>query len=170
MSSINQNLSLFIPYVFINITQQRIASIVENANLGIIDHVDFIRKTDKNNKPYHAVYIHFARWFNNSIAENFQERVMNPDKEARIVYDDPWHWIVLQNTGAKAEVVLSKSEQTQFVSSDYVSILEEKLAAAEKRIVELQKIAQLFQTEKLKAQAQDLDLQNVCVDWKNARI
>ena len=161
MSSINQNLSLFIPYVFINITQQRIASIVENANLGIIDHVDFIRKTDKNGKPYHAVYIHFALWFNNSIAENFQERIMNPDKEARIVYDDPWHWIVLQNTGAKSEVVLPKSEQTQFVSSDYVSILEEKLAAAEKRIVELEKIAQLFQTEKLKAK--DLDLQNVYI-------
>lgn len=143
MSSIMQNLSLFIPYVFANITEERVARVFENNHLGIVDHVDFVRKTDKNGKPYHAVYIHFSHWFNNSTVENFQERVMNPDKEARVVYDDPWFWIVLQNTGAKV-----KAEETEFVSSDYAAILEKKLAETEKRLEELeesswQRIAEL---------------------------
>jgi len=144
MSSIMQNLSLFIPYVFANITQERIARVFENNHLGVVDHVDFIPKTDKNGKAYHAVYVHFSHWFNNSVAENFQERVTNPDKEARVVYDDPWYWIVLQNTGAKAV----KSEETELVSSDYAAILEKKLAETEKRLADLeesswQRIAEL---------------------------
>ena len=128
-----QNLSLFIPYVFANITQERIARVFENNHLGVVDHVDFVRKTDKNGKAYHAVYVHFSHWFNNSVAENFQERVLSPDKEARVVYDDPWYWIVLQNTCAKV-----KAEETEFVSSDYAAILERKLAEAEKRLADLE--------------------------------
>lgn len=136
MSSIMQNLSLFIPYVFANITQERIARVFENNHLGIVDHVDFVRKTDKNGKSYHAVYVHFSRWFNSSVVENFQERVLSPDKEARVVYDDPWFWIVLQNTGAKVEG--PKAEETEFVSSDYAAILEKKLAETEKRLADLE--------------------------------
>jgi hypothetical protein len=134
MSSINQQLSLFVPYVFANITQERIARVFENNHLGIVDHVDFVRKTDKNGKPYNAVYVHFSNWFNTSTVENFQERVMNPDKEARVVYDDPWYWIVLQNTGAKS----AKADETEFVSSDYAAILERKLADTERRLAELE--------------------------------
>ena len=134
MSSIMQNLSLFIPYVFANITEERIARVFENNHLGVVDHVDFVRKTDKNGKVYNAVYVHFSHWFNNSVVENFQERVLNPDKEARVVYDDPWYWIVLQNTGAKVD----KAEETEFVSSDYAAILEKKLSETEKRLEELE--------------------------------
>ena len=137
MSSIMQNLSLFIPYVFANITQERIARVFENNHLGIVDHVDFIHKTDKNGKAYNAVYVHFSRWFNNSVAENFQERVLSSDKEARVVYDDPWYWIVLQNTGAKV-VEGPKTEETELVSSDYAAILEKKLADTERRLAELE--------------------------------
>jgi hypothetical protein len=146
MSSIMQNLSLFIPYVFLNITEDRISRVFENNHLGVVDYVDFVRKTDKNGKPYNAVYVHFSHWFNSSAVENFQERVLNPDKEARVVYDDPWYWIVLQNTGAKVDG--PKAEETEFVSSDYAAILEKKLTESEKRLSELeesswQRIAEL---------------------------
>jgi hypothetical protein len=54
-----------------------------------------IQKRDKKNKKFYAAYIHFKHWFDNTAARNFQSRVLNPAKEARIVYDDPWYWIVL---------------------------------------------------------------------------
>ena len=133
MSSIIQNLSLFIPYVFLSITEVRIAYVFENNQLGIVDHVDFVRKTDKFGKSYNSAYVHFSQWFNNSMVENFQERVLNPTKDARIVYDDPWFWIVLQNTGTK----FVKDQETAIVSSDYTSILQDKLAATEKCLEEL---------------------------------
>jgi hypothetical protein len=47
------------------------------------------------------VYVHFEYWYNSSVARNFQERVLNPNKEARIVYEDPWYWIVLENKAKK---------------------------------------------------------------------
>jgi len=122
----------------------RVSLLFSQLHLGEVHHVDFIPKTDKNGRSYNAAYIHFAYWYDNSTAENFQERVTNPEKEARLVYDEPWFWIVLENTGAKAP----KAEETTLVSSDYAAILEKKLAETEKRLEELeesswQRIAEL---------------------------
>ena len=62
-------------------------------------------KVDRRGRPYNAAYVHFKHWFDGAIAANFQERVLNPNKEARIVHDDPWYWIVLENTGKKQPTV-----------------------------------------------------------------
>jgi hypothetical protein len=51
---------------------------------------------------YNAAYIHFECWYDTVTSRSFQERVRNPDKEARLVYDEPWYWIVLENHGAKS--------------------------------------------------------------------
>jgi hypothetical protein len=143
MTSINQQLSLFVPYMFPNITEARVAKVFSSLNLGAVHHVDFVGKTDKNGKRYNAAYIHFDYWCDNDVAAGFQERVTNPDKEARVVYDEPWYWIVLENTAVK-----TAKPDTSLVSSDYAAILEGKLAAAEKRLEELeesswQRIAEL---------------------------
>ena len=111
----------------------RVSLLFSQLQLGEVHHVDFIPKTDKNGKRYNAAYIHFAYWYDNSTAENFQERVTNPEKEARLVYDEPWYWIVLQNTGAKVE-----GPTAELVSSDYAAILEKKLAETEKRLADLE--------------------------------
>jgi hypothetical protein len=134
MSSINQQLSLFVPYVFANITEARVSKVFSTLRLGEVHHVDFVPKTDKNGKNYNAAYIHFAHWYESDTVAHFQERVTNPDKEARLVYDEPWYWIVLENTAAKTP----KANETEFVSSDYAAILENKLAAVEKRLEELE--------------------------------
>ena len=136
MSSINQQLSLFIPYMFSNITEARVAKVFASLLLGEVHHVDFIPKTDKNGKSYNAAYIHFASWYNSDITFHFQERVLNPDKEARLVYDEPWFWIVLENTAVKTPK--SEEKETELVSADYATMLEDKLAAVEKRLEELE--------------------------------
>ena len=99
--SVDQSLSLFIPRVFPNITQERIAEIFHRLGLGDVQRVDRISKSDPNGNEYYSVYIHFNHWHETLAVANFQERVLNPDKEARIVYGDPWYWIVLENTGQK---------------------------------------------------------------------
>jgi hypothetical protein len=134
MSSINQQLSLFVPYMFPNITEARVSAVFSALLLGEVHHVDFIPKTDKNGKSYNAAYIHFAHWYESDTAARFQERVTNPGKEARLVYDEPWFWIVLENTAVKTP----KAQETELVSSDYASMLEGKLAAVEKRLEELE--------------------------------
>ena len=97
------NLSLYIPHVFLNLNESFIAGVFESLRIGRVDRVDFVRKSDRYGKPYNAAYVHFAEWYTGPAVENFVERVKNPAKEARIVYEDPWYWIVLENNGNKTE-------------------------------------------------------------------
>jgi hypothetical protein len=100
MSSI-QNISLYIPHVFANYSKDDVAQVFEKLYIGKVSRVDFVAKHGQDGSDYNAAYIHFDYWCNNSAAFNFQERVLNPKKEARLVYEDPWYWIVLENKGKK---------------------------------------------------------------------
>ena len=145
--SVNQSLSLFIPHVFSNITEERIRAAFESVDLGNVKYVDFVEKTDKNGKNYNTAYVHFNNWYYCETVANFQERVLNPDKVARIVYDDPWYWIVLPNTSLKHVIsdeevawmeeqlpYQGENEDKSLVSADYVRILEERVVQLEKDI------------------------------------
>jgi hypothetical protein len=89
-------LSLFIPRVFLNISEKRIVAIFKHLDYGKVSRIDFVQKTGTNGK-YKSAYIHFDYWYDNDVARRFQEKVIDPEREARIVYDDPWFWIVLKN-------------------------------------------------------------------------
>ena len=96
MSSQIANISLYIPHVFVNISKKTVAETFEDLRIGSVKRVDFVCKRGSNG-DFNAVYIHFNHWYDNIAAHNFQERVINPNMEARIVYDEPWYWIVLEN-------------------------------------------------------------------------
>lgn len=98
MSSI-KNMSLYIPHVFANISKDKITEVFERLQLGKVKNIDFINKMGK--EQYNSAYIHFEYWYDNTTAHNFQERVSNPNKEARLIYDEPWYWIVLENNANK---------------------------------------------------------------------
>jgi len=100
MSSI-KNISLYIPHIFANISKTDVANVFDEQDIGKVSNIDFILKTTQDGKPYNAAYIHFECWYNNKSAINFQERILNPEKEARLMYEDPWYWIVLENKGRK---------------------------------------------------------------------
>jgi hypothetical protein len=100
MSAMN-NVSLYIPHVFANISKDEVINIFESLRIGKVSNIDFVIKMGDHSQQYNAAYIHFEYWHDNTAARNFQERVLNPAKEARIVYDDPWYWIVLENKAKK---------------------------------------------------------------------
>ena len=93
--------SLYIPYVFGNITKDFMIKTIELQGLGKVKNIDFVEKMDKNGKLYNTAFVHFDYWYDNISSVHFQERVKNPDKEARIVYKDPWFWVCFENTGKK---------------------------------------------------------------------
>jgi hypothetical protein len=99
MSSIN-NISLYIPHVFANISKEFVAETFEKLRIGKVFNIDFVNKMGKDG-PYNTAYVHFEYWHDNTAAYNFQERVLNPEKEARIIYDEPWYWIVIENKAKK---------------------------------------------------------------------
>jgi hypothetical protein len=101
MSAAIQNISLYIPHVFSNISSKKICDVFDFQGIGDIQKVVLISKKDRNGRTYNAAYIHFKEWYDNIASRNFQERVLDKSKEARIVYDEPWYWIVLENNTRK---------------------------------------------------------------------
>jgi hypothetical protein len=84
--------------MFPNITPERVSRVFSSNLIGDVKRVDFVPKTDKNGNMYNSAYIHFHSWCNSITVSNLQTRVLDPNREARIVYDDPWYWIILPNT------------------------------------------------------------------------
>ena len=112
--SIDQSMSLFIAYVFPNISIQRIINIFEDANLGIVKHVDFIKKVDKKGKSFNNIYVHFDRWFESEQAQQFQDSIRDPEARTTLQYDGPWFWIVLENTYKKTEKQQEEEQEEKY--------------------------------------------------------
>ena len=100
MSSSIKNISLFIPHVFSNIGQNTMAEVFEHT-IGKVNHIDFVAKQGKDGNHFNVAYIHFDFWHDTIVTRNLQERILNDAQVARVVYDDPWYWVVLENKSKK---------------------------------------------------------------------
>ena len=100
MSAI-KNISLYIPHIFANYSKDDVAKVLEDLSIGKVKHIDFVSKMGNDGKAYNAAYIHFDYWYDNIASQNFQERVLDPKKEARLMYEEPWFWLVLENKSRK---------------------------------------------------------------------
>jgi hypothetical protein len=119
----DQSLSLYFPHVFANITKKTITDTLEFQGIGKVKEIDFVEKMDKTGKLYNTAFVHFEQWYDNISALNFQERVKNPDKEARIVYNDPWFWVCFENKGKK-QIPGARKERINL--HDFSNIFEEE--------------------------------------------
>jgi len=53
--------------------------------------VNFVSKNEK----FNSVHVCFSYWRNTEAAYNFQKKAKSVEG-AKLVYDDPWHWVVLE--------------------------------------------------------------------------
>lgn len=168
-------MSLYIPHVFSNFTAEYISNVFNYSNIGIVDHVDLVAKIDKQNNHYNAVYVHFAYWFDNLFAKNFQAMVLDPKNEARIIHDDPWFWIVLENTakkhvpGARKECLdlspsLSASLPAEYDNKKENSYLEEELTKLKKSLTISDEQLCQAQEHNCKLEAELDDMQELLID------
>ena len=101
---VDQSLSLTIPSVFPHpqwIEEEKFIDVFHRQNIGRVYKVSMIRLPADDEKkafPMYEVFIYFSAWYDNKIAYNFQQRILGPNQEARIVYDDPSFWVVSKNT------------------------------------------------------------------------
>jgi hypothetical protein len=87
------DLVLFIPRVFTNISKEKIYNIFDNLNMGEIDKVDIVKKTDYNNKEFNKVFIHYKQWNDSENAETVRNKLLNGG-EVKVIYDNFWFWKV----------------------------------------------------------------------------
>jgi hypothetical protein len=94
-----KNMSLFIPHVFPNFSQQYVAKAF--TEFGDVDWVDLVAKQDRNGKKFNAVYIHFKKWYSIELTAKTQDDI-NQNGSIKFYHDDSeFYWIVLPNTAKK---------------------------------------------------------------------
>jgi len=93
--TINHNLSIYIPHILAkHASEEYIKYIFKTLNIATINRVDFL---DHKNSIDKIAFIHIKLWYSNIIVEHLQEKIMDQNQNARIVYDDPHYWILLPN-------------------------------------------------------------------------
>ncbi len=132
-----------IPRVFPQwIDEQTIIDIFHQQHLGRVYKVSIIRvpESKKRSFPIYKAIIYFSAWYDNTIAYNFQQRIFGAKKQARVVYDDPWYWVVFENTTRR----LSNNDK-RMIRLGYQAYLNEQASAEqEERIQRLEDMLQKF--------------------------
>ena len=124
----NNKLSLFIPRVVPEwASREMIADKFKMLDIGTISRVDFLEKSSANGVKYYQAFLHFEMWEDNAATRNIQARIYNSEQCARLIYDDPWYWILLKNHNplTQEEVVANAA-------------LQERVVALEEQIVQIQ--------------------------------
>ena len=96
--NLDHNMSLYIPHVFPNITFERMRDIFEKYEFGIVKKIDFVEKIGKDGE-YKAAYVHFESW--NTKIKNISRQMNIVKGNYKLIYDKPWHWVILENKGKK---------------------------------------------------------------------
>ena len=83
--------SLCIPRVFKNTTRKDLFTILEKLDIGAVDRIAMVPKTNDRGDSYYKVFIHFKKWHNNQMAQATRDKLL-AGEEIKIVYNAPWFW------------------------------------------------------------------------------
>ena len=98
MTEFNKKLSIFIPRVLNEwANEETMGYIFKKLDIGEVERIDFVEKTTEFNNIYYQAFVHFKEWCDTPITRNIQEKIMNSEQVAKIIYDDPGYWIILKN-------------------------------------------------------------------------
>jgi hypothetical protein len=101
--------SICIPRIFQNIPNKKIVGTFEKLKIGKVERMDIVWKTSRDGSSYKMAFIHFSQWnMYSSAAIKLREDIENPNVDAKVVYDDPWYWIVLPNHSRTSEPISKK--------------------------------------------------------------
>ena len=59
-------------------------------------------------------------WEDNAATRNIQEKIIDPQQTAKLVYDEPWYWILLKNNNpfTQEEVAANAALQERVLALD----------------------------------------------------
>lgn len=93
--------SVLIPHVWDNITKEYIITVFEKLNIADVGRVDMI---PRDNSTSFMAFVHMNYWYDNIAAQNLRNKILRGD-EGRIVYDDPWHWVIVKAKNPRLNLV-----------------------------------------------------------------
>ena len=97
--------SILIPHVWENISPEYVSQIITKLNIGFTSRIDVVpRDVSNGGKPSNMMFVHMQEWFTNTAAQNLRNKILRGE-EGRIVYDDPWHWVVVQARNPRLDTI-----------------------------------------------------------------
>ena len=146
-SEIYTNLSIYIPRIFNNITVERIRNCFHSLSIGVVSRIDLIdRDSDQHDNKTRMAFVHFKSWCDNPSSKNLREKIQNPKEMAKIVYDDPYYWILLPNKNPKSEDQV-KNELMFYHQQKTMVAMIERIQSLEHAIENIDKNANDFNEE-----------------------
>lgn len=118
-----QNLSVFIPRIHREDANEAfIKRVFYEQEIACVRRIDFLKCRDsggnRKGNTYYQAKLYFHYWFKNQIAYNIQQRVLNPDNSgARVIYADPWYWMILKTINPMTEMELCVNERLEYLSA-----------------------------------------------------
>lgn len=81
--------------------EQRAKTFIANQfrfqKIGNVERVDLVPKKTPDGYVYYIAFIHFSEWFDNSVAREFQDDVVDENTRAKLQFHEKWFWICNKN-------------------------------------------------------------------------
>jgi len=94
-------LSLYIPIIDAETSEQYIIKMFQDHNIGKVMRVDFVKNSVKNRRE---AFLHFDEWFDNDGSKALREDILDPTTKSRLVYAGTKFWPLLVNKNAHSRV------------------------------------------------------------------
>jgi hypothetical protein len=122
INEFNNKLSVYIPIVDENIGDTSIKAVFEHLGLGVISRVDFVYSSIGKKQAF----LHFESWNDCEKARKVQREILDPDCNARLVYDNPKFWPLLQNR--------NPIENPKLLTPNIIDVLQTKIEMLENKL------------------------------------
>jgi len=91
--------SLCIPRVFANISKERVEAVFRKLDIGHLERIDMIERTDDKGQTWKRVFVHL-HWNDSELSRSARSRLLCGN-DVKIVYEDPWFWKVSANRSTR---------------------------------------------------------------------
>jgi len=118
------NISLYIPYLQRNVTEEMIKTVFLEQKIGMIKRVDFVPKLNKKNQLYNCAFLHFESWIENEKNIKLQLRLKNSEEEdIRIIYHMNWFWTIKENNSIVYNLTANNNPvEEKVLGSGYITL------------------------------------------------
>jgi len=92
---------------------EKITEVFHKQNIGIVSRVEIIKKKVSNDRKeqrkhvggnfIRSAHVYFTTWHDTVANRNLQIRILDPEREGRLVFDDPWYWLLIKSNRNKDE-------------------------------------------------------------------
>jgi hypothetical protein len=103
--------SLCIPRVFANISKERVDAVFRKLDIGKVERIDMIERTDDKGQTWKRVFVHL-QWNDSELARSARERLLCGN-DVKVVYEDPWFWKVSANRSTREQTPRPRNDQRQ---------------------------------------------------------